>query len=371
MKRILLILAFLFSVSAGIRADESTAGNGVENSVTSELKATEEATEKETPDLKEIIFEHLGDGYGWEVPFNHHKRMPLPVIVWGKDGLHVFSSSRVTGGEPYRDGNATFMIAKEGDYKGKIVEIVDGKEYKPWDLSITKNVCAIFIACIIVLWCCLHLAHWYKKNPFKAPRKFTGAFEFLVEFVYVGVIKSTLKSKAPKFAPYLLTVFFFIFTCNLIGLIPIFPGGANVTGNINITLFLAVCTMLAINLFGNKEYWKEIFWPDVPLFLKAYPVPIMPVIELFGVFTKPFALMIRLFANMMAGHAVILSFTCVIFLGWSMGAGFGMGLNVFSVLMMLFMNCLEVLVAFVQAYVFTMLSSVFIGLAHQEGHHGN
>ncbi len=97
----------------------------------------------------------------------------------------------------------------------------------------------------------------------------------------------------------------------------------------------------------------------------------MPVIELFGVFTKPFALMIRLFANMMAGHAVILSFTCVIFLGWSMGAGFGMGLNVFSVLMMLFMNCLEVLVAFVQAYVFTMLSSVFIGLAHQEGHHGN
>lgn len=124
--------------------------------------------------------------------------------------------------------------------------------------------------------------------------------------------------------------------------------------------------MLAINLFGNKEYWKEIFWPEVPLFLKAYPVPVMPVIELFGVFTKPFALMIRLFANMMAGHAVILSFTCVIFLGWSMGTGFGLGLNIFSVIMLLFMNCLEVLVAFVQAYVFTMLSAVFIGLAHKE-----
>ena len=155
---------------------------------------------------------------------------------------------------------------------------------------------------------------------------------------------------------------------NLIGLLPVFPGGSNVTGNINVTLFLAVCTMLAINLFGNKEYWKEIFWPEVPLFLKAYPVPIMPVIELFGVFTKPFALMIRLFANMMAGHAVMLSFTCVIFLGWSMGAVFGVGLNIFSVLMLLFMNCLELLVAFVQAYVFTMLSAVFIGLAHKEHH---
>ena len=164
----------------------------------------------------------------------------------------------------------------------------------------------------------------------------------------------------------MLTVFFFIFTTNIIGLIPIFPGGANVTGNINITLFLAVCTMLAINLFGNKEYWKEIFWPEVPLFLKAYPAPVMPLIELFGVFTKPFALMIRLFANMMAGHAVILSFTCVIFLGWSMGVGYGLGLNIFSIIMLLFMNCLEVLVAFVQAYVFTMLSAVFIGLAHKE-----
>ena len=126
--------------------------------------------------------------------------------------------------------------------------------------------------------------------------------------------------------------------------------------------------MIAINLFGNKEYWKEIFWPEVPLFLKAYPVPVMPVIELFGVFTKPFALMIRLFANMMAGHAVILSFTCVIFLGWSMGVGFGLGLNSFSIVMLLFMNCLELLVAFVQAYVFTMLSAVFIGLAHKEHH---
>ena len=188
-------------------------------------------------------------------------------------------------------------------------------------------------------------------------------------YIHDDLIRPSVGEKHYKqYAPYLLPVFFFILTTNLIGLIPVFPGGSNVTGNINVTLFLALCTMLAINLFGNKEYWKEIFWPEVPLFLKAYPVPVMPVIEFFGVFTQPFALMIRLFANMMAGHAVMLSFTCVIFLGWSMGVGFGIGLNLFSAVMLLFMNCLELLVAFVQAYVFTMLSAVFIGLAHKEHH---
>ncbi|MBO5002364.1 MAG: F0F1 ATP synthase subunit A, partial [Prevotella sp.] len=168
-----------------------------------------------------------------------------------------------------------------------------------------------------------------------------------------------------KYANYLLTMFFFIFTTNLVGLI---PGAANVTGNINVTLFLAFCTMLAINVFANKIYWKEILWPDVPWWLK-FPIPLMPAIEIFGIISKPFALMIRLFANMMAGHAVMLSFTCVIFFGTTLGLGAGMGLNLFSVIMLLFMYALEVLVAFVQAYVFTLLSSVFIGLAHVE-HHG-
>ena len=189
----------------------------------------------------------------------------------------------------------------------------------------------------------------------------------IVMTIHDDVVKASVgEAQCRRFAPYLLTVFFFILACNLVGLLPVFPGGANVTGNINITLFLALCTMLAINLFGNKEYWKDIFWPKVPLFLKV--IPLMPVIEFFGVFTKPFALMIRLFANMMAGHAVILSFTCVIFLGWSMGIGYGLGLNLFSVIMLLFMYALEFLVAFVQAYVFTLLSAVFIGMAHHEEH---
>ena len=148
-------------------------------------------------------------------------------------------------------------------------------------------------------------------------------------------------------------------------MIPIFPGGANVTGNIAITMVLAVCTFLAVNLFGNREYWKEILWPEVPTWLKV-PVPLMPVVELFGIFTKPFALMIRLFANIMAGHSVILALTSLIFITASMGPQVNTSMTVLSIFFSIFMNLLELLVAFIQAYVFTMLSAVFIGLAHVE-----
>lgn len=371
MKRILLILTLLLSFSASLRASQGHSGNGLEEEISDKLEKTEEATEEEKPNLKEIIFEHLGDGYGWEVPFNHHKRIPLPVIVWGKDGLHVFSSARVTHGDTYVDGNASFKIATEGDYKGKIVEIVNGKEYKPWDFSITKNVCAIFIACIIVLWLLIDLARWHKKNPFKAPRKGLGAFESLVEFIYVGVIKATLKDKAPKFAPYLLTVFMFIFFMNLLGLIVVFPGGANVTGNIAVTMVLAIMTFVMTNLFGTKHYWKEIFWPDVPIWLK-FPIPIMQLIEVFGIFTKPAALTVRLFANMMGGHMIVLVLTLLIFIFGAMGYAVASGTAVVSVLFSVFMLLIDVLVSFIQAYVFTMLSTIFISLA-QESHdsHGH
>ena len=316
-------------------------------------------------DVKELIFDHLGDAYGWEVPFNHSQSIPLPIIVWGKDGLHCFMSNRITGGETYEG----YKISTSEDYHGKVVQVLDdGSEYRPWDFSITKNVAGIAIAAVLVIVMVMSLKRWYARNGMKAPRRLKGALELVVDFVYTDTIRPILGKNAPKYASYLMTAFFFILTMNLLGLIVIFPGGANLTGNIAVTLVLAVLTFLITNFSGTKEYWKEIFWPEVPLFLKAYPVPVMPVIELFGVFTKPFALMIRLFANMMAGHAVILSFTCVIFLGWSMGVGFGLGLNAFSIIMLLFMNALEVLVAFVQAYVFTMLSAVFIGLAHKEHH---
>lgn len=317
---------------------------------------------------KEIIFEHLGDGYGWEVPFNHHHRIPLPVIVQGTDGWHIFSSSRVADGATYTDNGSTFRIAgKDSPYKGKVVEIVDGKEVKPFDISITKNVMALIITIVLLIGLMLWLRSWYRRNPHKAPRRGLGAIEALVTFIYEGVIKSTLKERAGKFAPYLLTVFFFIFLMNLLGLIVIFPGGANLTGNIAVTMSLAILTFLVTNIFGTKHYWKDIFWPDVPLWLK-FPLPIMPLIEVFGMFTKPAALTVRLFANMMGGHMIVLVLTLLIFIFSAVNPVAGQATTVISVLFSVFMLLLDVLVSFIQAYVFTMLSTIFISLAQEHPH---
>jgi len=311
--------------------------------------------------IPEIVLEHLADAYEWHIASyeGKHLSIPLPIIVRSdQTGEWTFCTAHSLPQNYFFDE----------EHHGKIYEkMADGSTVRPLDLSITKSVCQIWIVVIVLLAIFLSCARWYKKRDCKseAPKGFVGAIEMLTMTIHDDLIKSCIGEKYYKpYAPYLLTVFFFILTTNMIGLIPIFPGGANVTGNINITMFLALCTMLAINIFANGHYWKEILWPEVPGPLKLLMIPI----EMFGVLTKPFALMIRLFANMMAGHAVILSFTCVIFLGWSMGVAYGIGLNLFSALMLLFMNCLEVLVAFVQAYVFTLLSAVFIGLAHVDHH---
>ncbi|MBJ2183968.1 MAG: F0F1 ATP synthase subunit A [Muribaculaceae bacterium] len=319
---------------------------------------------------KEIIFEHLGDGYGWEVPFDHHHRIPLPCIVWGSDGLHVFSSARITGGGVYRDGDVEFKLGgKDSEYHGKIVEIgPDGKETRPFDLSVTKNVCALFISVVAVVAVLMALVRYYRRHAYRAPRKGLGFVELLIDFIYGSVIKSTLGKNARRFAPYLLTVFFFIFAMNLFGLIVVFPGGANLTGNIAITLVLALLTFLVTNIFGNRHYWKEIFWPDVPLWLK-FPLPIMPMIEIFGMFTKPAALTVRLFANMMGGHMIVLVLTLLIFIFAAVSAVAGGVATAVAMVFSVFMLLIDVLVSFIQAYVFTMLSTIFISLANEEPHH--
>lgn len=334
-----------------------------------QTQGEKEAKEDGDFDAKELIFDHLGDRYGWEVPFNHHKSIPLPIIVWASDGLHVFSSSRLEHGAQYRDGDKTFMIATDGDYKGKVVEITPDGITRPWDISITKNVLAIFFTVILVLLCVLPLGKWYREKQYTAARGFKGAMEALYEFIYVSLIKATLKEQARRFAPYLLTVFMFIFIANLMGLIVVFPGGANLTGNIAVTLVLALLTFLITNIFGTKHYWKEILWPDVPLWLK-FPLPIMPVIEIFGMFTKPAALTVRLFANMMGGHIIVISLTLIIFIFAKMGVAAMSGATVVSIIFSIFMLLIDVLVSFIQAYVFTMLSTIFISLAqeHHEEH---
>lgn len=320
-------------------------------------------------DVKEIVLGHMSDAYEWHITTwnGHHISIPLPVIVKGEtSGWQMFSSARF---HDSADGTYNGFYLNE-EQNGKIYERTAAGDVRPLDFSITKNVVQIWIVVILMAFIFIGSARWYKgrKPGDKAPGGFVGLVEMFVMSINDDLIRPSVGEKHYRqYAPFLLTAFFFIFITNLLGLLPIFPGGANITGNINITFVLAICTMILVNLFGNKEYWKEILWPPVPTWLKC-PVPMMPVIELFGIFTKPFALMVRLFANMMGGHAIILSLSCVIFITCQLGAVIGTPLTLVSFVMMIFMNCLELLVAFIQAYVFTMLSAVFIGLAHPEHH---
>ena len=316
-----------------------------------------------------LLFGHIGDSYGWHITDwnGRHISIPLPCIVKSKDGWQAFMSSKIEHGHEYKG----LFIAEEGRYEGKIVERgEDGKLIRPFDISITKNVCSLMITALILVLIVLGAARWYRKNDASegTPDGFTGLVEMMVMMVNDDLIKPSIGEKEyRKYAPYLLTAFFFIFISNLLGIVPFFPGGANVTGNIAVTMVLALCTFVAVNLFANKHYWKEILWPDVPMFLK-FPLPIMQIIEIFGLIAKPFSLMVRLFANIMAGHAMILGLVSVIFVTVKLGPVINGSMTVITMLFGVFMDCLELLVAFIQAYVFTMLSSVFIGMSRQEEH---
>ena len=322
---------------------------------------------------KEVVLEHIKDSHEWHVTdLGEGKSLviPLPVIVNSSTGWHVFCSSQFehhADADGLRQGPYGLAIATEGDHAGKIVE--NGEPVL--DLSITKTVAVMFINVAILLCCILFSARWYRRHKASdpAPGGFVGFIELLVMYVVEDIIKPGVGKGYEKYAPYLLTCFFFIFTCNVMGLIPFPPGSGNVTGNIAVTFFLALCTFIVVQFSGNKHYWKEIFWPDVPLLLKA-PVPLMPLIEFVGIFTKPFALMIRLFANIMAGHAIAVAMPCIIFLVATMSAGVFYSMSAVSIIMAIFMMCLECLVCFIQAMVFTLLSSVFIGMARAvpEGH---
>lgn len=316
-------------------------------------------------DVKGILFGHVQDSYEWHITTigDRDITLSLPIILYSKEkGWTLFSSKQL---EKNKGSYKGYYVAEEGAYAGKIVKKNSlGEEVRPIDLSITKVTLALFINSALLLFIILGVANWYRKNDStkKAPKGFVGFMEMFIIMINDEVIKPCVGKNYQKFAPYLLTAFFFIFLNNIMGLIPIFPGGVTVTGNITITMFLALATFFFTNFFGSKDYWKEIFWPDVPTWLKV-PVPLMPVIELFGLFTKPIALMIRLFANLLAGHMVMLILTCLVFITASFGPAINVPMSITSILFNMFMTVLEILVAFIQAYVFTMLSAVFIGLA--------
>jgi len=318
-----------------------------------------------------FVIEHVSDAYEWHIATigEIHISVPLPIILYSsKKGWNFFMSSKFHHGrEPYTD----FRIEHEGKNEGKIVEINEVGEVidLPIDLSITKTVAGIFVSVIVLLFIFLSIAKTAKRRGNKAPTGMQNLFEPIIIFVRDDIAKPAIgEKKFEKFMPYLLTVFFFILINNILGLIPVFPFGANVTGNISVTLVLALFTFFVTTFNTNHHYWKEIYNPDVPWWLK-YPIPLMPIVELTGVITKPFVLMIRLFANILAGHLIITVFVSLIFIFANlMGIEASLGVSVISVAFSVFMLLLEVLVCFIQAYVFTLLSALYFGMASPEHH---
>jgi len=328
----------------------------------------------------EFIIDHIVDAHEWHILSvgDFHLTLPLPVILWHKGALHVFMSSRFNHGHAQYKG---FAIANEGDNKGKIVEMLTvhpqddqritmvENEELPLDFSITKNVCSIFISVILLTWLFVSIARTYRRRSGKAPKGIQSLLEPLILFIRDDIAKGSIgEKKYERYMPFLLTLFFFIFLNNLLGLVPIFPGGANVTGNIAVTGVLALFTFFITNLSAGRSYWMHIFnTPGVPWWLKM-PLPLMPIVELFGMFTKPFVLTVRLFANMTAGHIIEMGFFSLIFIFGEMSLGAGYSISVVSVVFAIFMYVLELLVAFIQAYVFTLLSALYFGMATEEGH---
>ncbi|MBN1986680.1 MAG: F0F1 ATP synthase subunit A [Prolixibacteraceae bacterium] len=326
----------------------------------------------------EFVIEHVSDAHDWHIASfgNTHISIPLPVIVYSKkpelhDGksFHVFMSSKFQHGHADYKG---FRLSHSEENKGKIVEVdTHGNEVaKPVDISITKTVAGVIVSVIILLWLVFSVAGSAKKNKGKAPSGLQNLVEPVILFIRDEVAKPAIGDKKyEKFMPFLLTLFFFILINNFMGLIPIPPFGANVTGNIAVTMVLALFTFFITTINGNKHYWKEIYNPDVPIWLKFPLFPLMQVVEFSGMITKPIVLMVRLFANMLAGHMIVTVFVSLIFIFASLfGAGVGLAASPISIAFSVFILMLDVLVSFIQAYVFTLLSALYFGMATADHH---
>ena len=340
-----MILAFLISLLLLFQTDPSAQVPQDDNAVI--LSDSEESI-----NISEIIFEHIGDEYEWHITEWKGKpiAIPLPCIVVD-GGVKVFTAHHAA------ERGYTF------NEDGKLVSAITGE--RPIDLSITKNVLALMMSTFLLLFIVLWTARWYRKHDAlkEAPTGLAAFVEPLIMMVH-DMAKENIGPDYRKFSPFLCMAFLWILLNNFLGILPFFPGGANLTGNIAITLVLALFTFFTVNVNGTKHYYKEIFLPDVPGFLK----PIMPVIEVFSAIMKPVSLTIRLFANMLAGHIMILCMVCIIFIMAKYGPLLSGGMTLVSVLFGVFLDALEYLVAFIQAYVFTMLSSIYIGMAraHEE-----
>lgn len=363
-----LIVAFtlflaLFFVTPVLYAQEDTL------KTTAAAHAEPEAEKKFN--LGKFALHHIADSHSWHVIGDYY--IGLPIMLYTNNGLVVFNAN-----DFHHDDEAKIVVEKGGQRFVKMHEkiyyasetanehgqYVDaGAEHhvnnaRPLDFSMTKNVCTLLLSVIVILAVFLKVANGYKKRAGKSPKGLQSWMEPIIMFVRDDIAIPNLGHKYERFMPYLLTVFFFIWFNNMLGLIPFLPGGANLTGNISVTVVLATITFLMINFNGNKYYWKHIFTPDVPWWLYIVLVPV----EIIGIFTKPIALAIRLFANITAGHILGLALIGLIFVFNSTAVSLA------SVPFALFIGAIELLVAFIQAFIFTILSALFIGMAIEEHH---
>ena len=326
---------------------------------------------KEEFNAGDVIMEHLGDAHSWHI-LTWNKTdvaIPLPVILINDGKISCFMSSKFEHGHKAYKG---FKIGSEADGKdlgGKILCVDANGKYtgkQPLDISITKNVFGIFIIAAIICIFVLNAAKKSKQREGKEPKGVQTLTESLVEFITDDIaIPSIGKDAYMKYINFLLSVFTFIFLSNLMGLVPFFPGGANITGNIAVTLTLALFTFVITQFSTTKHFWKDTINPNVPAWLKL-PIPIMPALEFLEIFTKPFSLTVRLFANITAGHVIMLSLVCIIFIFGQQSIALGYGVSIISLIFSAFMFLIEILVAFIQAYVFTLLSAIYFGMARSK-----
>ena len=312
-------------------------------------------------DANEVIFGHVKDAHEFHFLSykgsdgeEHEAYIPLPVILYSpQKGFSVFMSSAFHHNEVV-DG---YKLEE-----GKIIPVDVGATV--YDISLTRNVIQMLIATILFVWLMIAIAKRYKKGHgvVSAPKGTQNAIEIVIDFLAGQVAKPNLGDRYIKYMPYLLTIFFFILINTFFGLI---PGSANVTGNIAFTMILALISFVVIMFSTNKHYWAHIVNPDVPGFVK----PILILVEILGIFTKPFALMIRLFANMLAGHIIIICLISLIFIFGALNKGIGYGFAPVSLAFSIFIYFIEILVAFIQAFIFTNLTAVFIGQAMEGSHH--
>lgn len=359
LKAVIAVFITFLSFNSFAKLDNEVAASEVKTETESE---NHEAKAEESFDPTKIILEHIGDSHGFHLW--GHTTMPLPVILYTSQGIEVFSSANLMDEhhEPvaYQGKYYTYFNEKEHiEVLGADGKVDEELSHQVYDFSITKNVFSLFLAVFLIIIVFTSVSRSYKKRVGMAPKGLQSWIEPLIIFIRDDIARPNIGYKFEKFMPLLLTIFFFIWFNNLLGLIPIFPGSANITGNIAVTMVLATIVLIVVNVNGNKYYWAHIFKPDVPFWL----LPIMWVVEIIGIISKPFALMIRLFANITAGHIIVLSLISLIFIFKSLA------IAPVSVAFVIFMDVLELLVAFLQAFIFTMLTALFIGTAVEEHHH--